>query len=106
MSTFLRYEPIDGYIHNWLVAGPEAVHDHLRIYNQVCEHMGCRTLLEDGLGVLWDSESGRRVFFSYREGTLSLEGKAPVHRVTPQGMTDLGTLTEIAAGEEEAYLIG
>jgi len=88
--------------------GPEeaAIHNHYRVYDRVEPLMQRRTLLEDGLGVLWEADDGRQVFFSYRAGVLPLSRARSVARVTPEGEQELGKLSRVEAGAFETYRIG
>ncbi len=85
--------------------GPETLWDHIRIYNRLNAHMETRTILEDGLGVVWDSQAGTRVFFACREGTFPLNKKKSVRQVMADGFRDLGKTTRLSVRPCEAYLI-
>jgi hypothetical protein len=86
--------------------GPEELHAHQHIVNQVAEFMQDRVLLEDDQGVLWRG-AGKQVFFAFRDGvSLPVVGGGRASQVRPEGPADAGAADEVIAAAGEVFLIG
>ncbi len=85
--------------------GPAELEVHSRIFNRVQDYMVHRTVLEDGLGMLWDAPDGTRVFVSFKAGVLNLPAPAQIQRVGVDGLRNLGRGQAIEAGAREVFLV-
>lgn len=85
--------------------GPPALADHFHIYNRVCDHLVCRTVLEDGAGVRWDAPRGGSVLFTFKAGRVALPAPGRIRRVLPDGLRDIGAGESIDAEARAVYRV-
>jgi hypothetical protein len=59
-----------------------------KIFNLVSQFMDEREILSDDRGVLWRSDAGHRLLFSYAAGAFLLQAETKIRRVMPDGVSE------------------
>ncbi len=82
----------------------EAIFGFYRIFCQVSDLMHDRELLPDSKGVLWHTQNGGKLFFSYQKSRLKLDGVHELRQILPDGICPSHNAHHIDAEALSVYL--
>lgn len=78
-----------------------------KIFNLVSQFMDEREILPDDRGVLWRSDAGHRLLFSYAVGAFLLQAETKISRVMPDGVSEpVQVSTAFQTEKYGVYILG